>query len=52
MYSNIIKLDNINNKSLSEILNVWESAVKLTHDFLSEKDFISIFFQKEYTHPL
>ncbi len=42
MYSNIIKLDNINNENLSEILNVWESAVKSTHDFLSEEDFISI----------
>ena len=35
-------LDSINNKDMDEILDTWESSVRATHNFLSEKDIISI----------
>ena len=35
-------LDNINNKDKEEILRTWESAVRATHNFLTEDDIISI----------
>lgn len=38
-------LNIINDKDMEEILDAWESLVRATHDFLSEKDIISIKFQ-------
>ena len=38
-------LNIINDKDMEEILDAWESSVRATHDFLSEKDIISIKFQ-------
>ncbi|GAA0703594.1 GNAT family N-acetyltransferase [Paraclostridium ghonii] len=41
----MIKIENlntINNKDMKEILDTWESSVRVTHDFLSEEDIISI----------
>ena len=38
----IERLKVISDKDIDEILATWESAVRATHDFLSEKDIISI----------
>ena len=41
----MIKIENLNdirNKDIDEILDTWESAVRATHNFLSEEDIISI----------
>ena len=39
---NIEVLNNINKTDMNNILKVWESSVRATHTFLSEKDIISI----------
>lgn len=39
---NIEILNKINEKDMDSILKVWESSVRATHTFLSEKDIISI----------
>lgn len=39
---NIYILSNINKKDMDDILVVWESSVRATHNFLSEEDIISI----------
>ena len=36
------KLNIINNKDMKEILDTWESSVRATHDFLTEKDIESL----------
>lgn len=39
----MIKIENlniINNKDMEEILDTWESSVRVTHNFLSEEDII------------
>ncbi|WP_289127962.1 GNAT family N-acetyltransferase [uncultured Clostridium sp.] len=38
----IESLNNINDKDIAEILDTWESAVRATHNFLSEQDIIAI----------
>ncbi len=35
-------LNIINDKDIQEILDTWESAIRATHDFLSEEDIISL----------
>lgn len=35
-------LNNVDEKDMYSILEVWESSVRATHDFLNEKDIISI----------
>ena len=39
---NIEILKNISERDMDNILEVWESAVRATHDFLSEEDIISL----------
>ena len=39
---NIEVLNNINQKDMDEILEVWESAVRATHLFLNEKDIVAL----------
>lgn len=36
------KLKNINEDDIRNILKVWESSVRATHDFLSEEDILSL----------
>ncbi|MDU5111457.1 MAG: GNAT family N-acetyltransferase [Clostridium sp.] len=36
------KLNNINEDDIRNILKVWESSVRATHDFLSEEDILSL----------
>ena len=40
--NNIELLDKISEADMSDILKVWESSVRATHDFLSEKDIVSL----------
>lgn len=40
--NNIELLGNISEADMSDILKVWESSVRATHDFLSEKDIVSL----------
>lgn len=36
------KLNNINEDDIRDILKVWESSVRATHDFLNEEDILSL----------
>lgn len=36
------KLNNINEDDIRNMLKVWESSVRATHDFLSEEDILSL----------
>ncbi len=37
-----MRIENVSKKDYSQLIEIWETSVRSTHDFLTEKDIISL----------